>query len=78
MSRATILQLISAVIFVAVMFVIGKVWWFAIGQMSEDFGDGFLVGAGVVCVAVLIGSWMDRSATFGRRGKQGPRDSVDL
>lgn len=78
MSRTTILQIIAAVIFIAVMFGIHQGAGAFFNWVSDDFGNGFLVGAIFVAVLGLIAYKMDKSAAFGRGQKQSPRDTIDL
>lgn len=78
MSRTTVIQIIAAVIFIAVMAGISFFLKWTTGFMTSDFKSGLLVGAGIVCVGFLIANRLERSPTFGRGQKQRPRDTIDL
>ncbi|CAN7597703.1 hypothetical protein LJR234_004610 [Mesorhizobium amorphae] len=78
MSMNTVLQLIAAVITIAVLAVLHQgLGWF-LDQMTPQFIYGAAVGAGFVMIMWVMALWMDRSATFGRREQKSPRDTIDL
>lgn len=78
MSRNTVLQIIAALITVAVMTGLYFVFDGLLAQVSSDFKTGLLVGMVLVSVFVLIAARIDRSAIGRGRKQQGSRDIIDL
>lgn len=81
MSRTTVLQIIAAVITIAVLAVLHQgLDWF-LDQMTTEFILGLCVGSVAVTLAFMINSLLydERSmTTFGRRHKKSPRDTIDM
>ncbi|AZO57885.1 hypothetical protein EJ078_00050 [Mesorhizobium sp. M1A.F.Ca.IN.022.06.1.1] len=83
MSRNTVLQLIAAVITIAILAVLHKTLGWLLDMTSTDFMVGVMVGAAAV---FLVWYWAEREERINSRSggsrstaeQQSPRHSIDL
>lgn len=78
MLRTTAIQIVAALIFIAVMFGIHQAAAWSTTLMSPDFLSGTLFGAILMAVFGLVAYRLEKSAAFGRGQKQRPSDTIDL
>lgn len=78
MNRNTVLQIIAALITIAVLAGVHQGAGWIVDRMSSDFNWGFLSGAIFIGILMAIALRLDRSAVRRGRQQQRSRDIVDL
>lgn len=80
MSRNTILQIIAALITIAILYFVREGLDWGLSSLHHQFMMGLVTGAFGMTIIFLILIWADqrRLAALRRREQQGARDVVDL
>lgn len=78
MSRNTVIQVIAAVILLAILVGIHQGLGWLLDQMTTQFIYGAASASVVILSVFAVAFWMEGSVTFGRRKQKRSRDTIDL